>query len=33
MLHEAGFEDVSSYGGYDGEELTLDSRLVLVASR
>jgi ubiquinone/menaquinone biosynthesis C-methylase UbiE len=32
MLREAGFEDVSAYGGYEGEELTLDTRLVLVAS-
>jgi ubiquinone/menaquinone biosynthesis C-methylase UbiE len=31
MLREAGFEDVSCYGGYDGEELTFDTRLVLVA--
>ena len=32
MLREAGFEDVSCYGGFDGEELTFDTRLVLVAS-
>ena len=31
MVREAGFEDVSCYGGYDAEELTFDSRLVLVA--
>jgi ubiquinone/menaquinone biosynthesis C-methylase UbiE len=31
MLRAAGFEDVSCYGGLDGEELTFDTRLVLVA--
>ncbi len=32
MLREAGFERVDAYGGYDGSPLTLDSRLVAVAS-
>ncbi len=32
MAREAGFEEVSCYGGFDREELTLDTRLVLVAS-
>jgi ubiquinone/menaquinone biosynthesis C-methylase UbiE len=32
MLRAAGFEDVGCYGGYDGEELTFDTRLVLVAA-
>jgi ubiquinone/menaquinone biosynthesis C-methylase UbiE len=32
MARAAGFETVECYGGFDGEELTLDSRLVLVAS-
>ena len=32
MARAAGFEDVQCYGGFDEEELTLDARLVLVAS-
>lgn len=32
MARVAGFETVDCYGGWDGEKLTLDSRLVLVAS-
>jgi len=32
MAREAGFEDVACYGGFDGEELTSDRRLVLVGS-
>jgi ubiquinone/menaquinone biosynthesis C-methylase UbiE len=32
MAREAGFEDVACYGGFDGEELTWDTRLVLVAA-
>jgi ubiquinone/menaquinone biosynthesis C-methylase UbiE len=32
MAREAGFETVEFFGGYDGEELTLHSRLVVVAS-
>jgi ubiquinone/menaquinone biosynthesis C-methylase UbiE len=32
MLREAGFEDAACYGGYEGEELTLDTRLVLLAA-
>ena len=32
MLREAGFEDVVVYGGYEGEELTFETRLVLVAA-
>jgi hypothetical protein len=32
MLRSAGFERVETYGGYDGRPLTLDSRLVAVAS-
>jgi len=32
MAREAGFEDVTCYGGYDGEELTFEARLVLVAT-
>lgn len=32
MARGAGFETVECYGGWDGEKLTLDSRLVLVAS-
>jgi hypothetical protein len=32
MLRGAGFDDVSAYGGFDGEELTFDTRLVLVAA-
>jgi ubiquinone/menaquinone biosynthesis C-methylase UbiE len=31
MARESGFETVKTYGGFDGEELTLDARLVLVA--
>lgn len=31
MARVAGFETVECYGGFDGEELTLDARLVLVA--
>jgi ubiquinone/menaquinone biosynthesis C-methylase UbiE len=31
MARAAGFENVACYGGFDGEELTLDARLVLVA--
>jgi ubiquinone/menaquinone biosynthesis C-methylase UbiE len=31
MLREAGFEEVACYGGYEGDELTFDTRLVLVA--
>jgi ubiquinone/menaquinone biosynthesis C-methylase UbiE len=31
MAREAGFADVACYGGYEGEELTLDTRLVLRA--
>jgi ubiquinone/menaquinone biosynthesis C-methylase UbiE len=30
-LREAGFEDVAAYGGFDGEELGLETRLVLLA--
>jgi ubiquinone/menaquinone biosynthesis C-methylase UbiE len=32
MAREAGFESVECHGGFDGEELTLDARLVLLAS-
>lgn len=32
MARAAGFETVDCYGSLDGDELTLDSRLVLVAS-
>ena len=32
MVCAAGFESVECCGGYDGRELTLDTRLVLVAS-
>ena len=32
MLRGAGFEDVRCYGGVDGEELTFETRLVLVAA-
>ena len=31
MARAAGFESVECYGGFDGEELTFDARLVLVA--
>lgn len=31
MAREAGFESVELYGGYEREELTFDSRLVIVA--
>ena len=31
MLREAGFSDVACYGGFDREELTFETRLVLVA--
>ncbi len=30
MAREAGFEEVACYGGFEGEELTTDTRLVLV---
>jgi SAM-dependent methyltransferase len=33
MLTRAGFDEVRPYGGMDGEPLTADSRLVLVARR
>jgi ubiquinone/menaquinone biosynthesis C-methylase UbiE len=32
MVRAAGFTDVSCHGGFEGEELTWDTRLVLVAS-
>ncbi len=32
MLREAGFEDMDCYGGFDGEELTFETRLVLLAA-
>jgi ubiquinone/menaquinone biosynthesis C-methylase UbiE len=32
MVRAAGFENVECYGGWEHEELTLDSRLVLLAS-
>jgi ubiquinone/menaquinone biosynthesis C-methylase UbiE len=32
MAREAGFETVACYGGYEQEELTLDARLVMLAS-
>ncbi len=32
MAREAGFDTVDCYGGYEQEELTLDSRLVMLAS-
>jgi ubiquinone/menaquinone biosynthesis C-methylase UbiE len=32
MLRAAGFEHVETYGGHDGSPLTLDSRLLAVAS-
>jgi ubiquinone/menaquinone biosynthesis C-methylase UbiE len=32
MLRTAGFEDVSCYGGFDAEELTLETRLVVVSA-
>lgn len=31
MAREAGFTEIACRGGYEGEELTLDSRLVVVA--
>jgi ubiquinone/menaquinone biosynthesis C-methylase UbiE len=31
LARAAGFEQVECYGGYEGEELTLDARLVLLA--
>jgi ubiquinone/menaquinone biosynthesis C-methylase UbiE len=31
MAREAGFTEVDAYGGFDGEEFTVDTRLVLVA--
>jgi SAM-dependent methyltransferase len=33
LVEEAGFRDVACAGGYDGEPLTRDSRLVLAATR
>jgi SAM-dependent methyltransferase len=30
-LHQAGFQDIRAYGGFDGRERTPDDRLVLVA--
>lgn len=32
MVREAGFTEVDCYGGYDGEPLAIETRLVLVAS-
>jgi ubiquinone/menaquinone biosynthesis C-methylase UbiE len=31
MLRAAGFAEIECYGGFDGEELTFDTRLVVVA--
>jgi ubiquinone/menaquinone biosynthesis C-methylase UbiE len=33
MLSEAGFEDVACYGGLAGEELTFDTRLVVLGAK